>query len=76
MSLFSETALEAENVVEFIGKAVKFANEKLWGTLVASIVVHPASMKDPAVAAAVDQAIADLRYGSIVVNYGAPWPII
>jgi acyl-CoA reductase-like NAD-dependent aldehyde dehydrogenase len=72
MSLFSETALEAENVVDFIGKAVEFANDKLWGTLVASIVVHPASMKDPAVAAAVDQAIADLRYGTIVVNnYGA-----
>jgi hypothetical protein len=68
MSLYSETALEASNVVEFIGKAVEFANEKLWGTLVASIVVHPASMKDPAVAAAVDKAIADLRYGSIVVN--------
>jgi acyl-CoA reductase-like NAD-dependent aldehyde dehydrogenase len=72
MSLFSETALEAESVAEFIGKAVKFANEKLWGTLVASIVVHPASMKDPAVAAAVDQAIADLRYGTVVMNnYGA-----
>ena len=68
MSLYSETALEADNVVEFIGKAVKFANEKLWGTLVASIVVHPASMRDQAVAAAVDRAIADLRYGSVVVN--------
>jgi len=68
MSLYSETALEAKDVVEFIGKAVEFANEKLWGTLVASIVVHPKSMKDPAVAAAVNQAIADLRYGSIVVN--------
>jgi len=30
------------------------------GTLTASIVVHPASMKDPHVAAAVNQAIADL----------------
>jgi hypothetical protein len=68
MSLYSETALDAGNVVEFIGKAVEFANERLWGTLVASIVVHPASMKDKAVAAAVEQAIADLRYGSIVVN--------
>ncbi len=68
MSLYSETALDAKDVVEFIGKAVEFANEKLWGTLAASIVVHPKSMKDPAVAAAVNQAIADLRYGSIVVN--------
>jgi hypothetical protein len=68
MSLFSETALEAGSVVEFIRKAVEFANDRLWGTLCASIVVHPASLKDPAVAAALDQAIADLRYGSIVVN--------
>ena len=69
MSLYSETALEADNVVEFIRKAVEFANERLWGNLVASIVVHPASLKDKAIAAAVDQAIADLRYGSIVINH-------
>lgn len=68
ISLYSETALEAGNVVEFIGKAVEFANDNLWGTLVASIVVHPKSMKDPDIAAAVDRAIADLRYGSVVIN--------
>lgn len=68
MSLFSETSLEAGNVIEYLGKAVEFANERLWGTLVASIVVHPKSMKDPAVAAAVDRAITDLRYGSVVIN--------
>ena len=68
MSLYSETALEAKDVVDFIGKAVEFANEKVWGTLVATIVVHPKSMKDPAVAAAVDKAVEDLRYGSIVFN--------
>jgi hypothetical protein len=69
LSLYSETALEADNVVEYIRKAVEFANERLWGNLVASIVVHPASLKDKAIAAAVDQAIADLRYGSIVINH-------
>ena len=69
LSLYSETALEAGNVVEFIREAVKFANEGLWGNLVASIVVHPESLKDKAIAAAVDQAIADLRYGSIVINH-------
>ncbi len=74
MSLFSETALDAHNVVEFIGKAVEFANQKLWGTLAASIVVHPASMKDPQVAAAVDQAIADLHYGSIAINQSGLLP--
>jgi acyl-CoA reductase-like NAD-dependent aldehyde dehydrogenase len=68
LSLCSETALEADDVVDFIGKAVAFANDRLWGDLVASIVVHPASVKDPAVRSAVNRAIADLRYGSIVVN--------
>jgi hypothetical protein len=71
MSLYSETALDAQNVVEFIGKAVQFANKKLWGTFSATIVVHPASMNNPQVAAAVDQAIADLHYGSIVINFHA-----
>ena len=68
LSLCSETALEAGDVVDFIGKAVAFANDRLWGDLVASIVVHPASLKDPAVRVAVGKAIADLRYGSVVVN--------
>jgi acyl-CoA reductase-like NAD-dependent aldehyde dehydrogenase len=68
MSLFSETALQADSVVDFIRKAVDFANERLWGTLIASIVVHPESLKDPEIASAIDQAIADLRYGSIVIN--------
>lgn len=69
MSLYGETALEASDVVDYIRKAVAFANERLWGNLVASIVVHPESMKEPAIAAAVEQAIADLRYGSVVVNH-------
>lgn len=67
-SLYAETSLAAEDVVAFVRKAVDFANDQVWGTLVASIVVHPKSMKDPAVAAAVNQAIEDLRYGSIVIN--------
>jgi len=69
--LFGETALEASSVVEYIERAVQFANEDVWGTLNATILVHPASLKDPQVAQAVEQAIADLRYGSIGVNYWA-----
>lgn len=69
MSLFSETAIEAKDTVEFIEKAVKFANDKLWGSLCASIIVHPKSLRDPQVAAAIDQAIEDLNYGSVVINH-------
>ena len=67
-SLFSETALEADDVSSFISKAVDFVNNSLWGTLSATIVVHPKSMKNPEISAAVDSAIENLRYGSIVLN--------
>lgn len=69
--LFGETALEAGNVVEYIERAVAFANEQIWGTLNATILVHPQSLKDPQVAEAVERAIANLRYGSVGVNYWA-----
>jgi acyl-CoA reductase-like NAD-dependent aldehyde dehydrogenase len=69
--LFGETTLEAPNVVEYIERAVAFANGSIWGTLNATILVHPESLKDPRIAAAIEQAIADLRYGSIGVNYWA-----
>ena len=40
----------------------------MWGTLGATIVVSPSSLKDHDVADAVERAVADLRYGSIGVN--------
>lgn len=67
----SEVALSASSVVDYIDKAVEFCNQRVWGTLNASIFVHPKSMKDPAVAEAVERAIANLRYGSIAVNHWA-----
>jgi acyl-CoA reductase-like NAD-dependent aldehyde dehydrogenase len=69
--LFGETVLEAESVVAYIDRAVAFANENVWGTLNATLLVHPASLKDPLVAQAVERAVAGLRYGSIGVNYWA-----
>ena len=72
-SVTSETALEAGSVADFVRRAVRFANETLWGTLNAGILVHPKSMRDPEVRAAVEQGIADLRFGSVAVN---AWPAI
>jgi acyl-CoA reductase-like NAD-dependent aldehyde dehydrogenase len=70
-ALMAETALEAASVPEFLERATAFANETLWGTLTATIVVHPRSLDDPQIAAAVDRAVARLRYGTVVVNnYG------
>ena len=51
--------------VEFLDAAVRFANERLWGTLSAGLVVHPRTSKDPTTGAAVERAIASaaLRHG-------------
>ncbi len=70
-SLFAETALAADNPADYLDRAVEFANSQLWGTLNATILVHPLSLKDPTVAAALDRAIANLRYGTVAVNYWA-----
>ncbi len=67
-SLCGETAIAAASVPEFLTRAVAFANQRLWGTLNVTLLVHPASLADPAVQAAVEQAIADLRYGTVSVN--------
>lgn len=70
-SVFAETTLEAASVAEYVDRAVTFCNEQVWGTLNATLLVHPASLRDPAVAQAVERAIANLRYGTVGVNYWA-----
>jgi len=67
-ALTSESALEADSAAEFVERAVEFCNETVWGTLSMTIIAHPSSLKDPITGPAIDQAIADLRYGSIGVN--------
>jgi acyl-CoA reductase-like NAD-dependent aldehyde dehydrogenase len=70
-SLFAETTLDAGSVAEYVDRAVDFCNDQVWGTLNATLIVHPASLRDPQVAAAVERAVTNLRYGSIGVNYWA-----
>lgn len=65
----SEVALEGpRDVSSFIREAVEFCNTRLWGSLSATILIHPKSLRDPEVVLALDQALADLEYGSIGVN--------
>jgi len=63
-----ETQVGSADPVEYLDKAVTFANERLWGTLSAGLVVHPQTMKDPVLAGSVERSIANLRYGSVCVN--------
>jgi acyl-CoA reductase-like NAD-dependent aldehyde dehydrogenase len=66
--LFAETALEAADVPQFLERAVRFVNDVLWGSLTATILVHPASLRDPSISQAVESAIGDLQYGTVGVN--------
>lgn len=70
-AVVSETALEGADPAAFLQRAVKLVNEQVWGTLCCTLVVHPKTMRDPQAAAAVEQAITDLRYGSVCMN---TWP--
>jgi aldehyde dehydrogenase (NAD(P)+) len=67
-SILSETEVGSGDPVEFLDRAVDFANNRLWGTLSADIVIHPKSLKDPRIAEALERAIARLRYGAVTVN--------
>ena len=66
--LTAEVVLDAETIESYLTKAVDFANNTLWGSLCAILIVHPKSLRDPTVAAAIERAIADLHYGTVSVN--------
>lgn len=73
--VFSEVGLDApRSVPDFLDQAVAFANDTVWGSLSASIIIHPRSLEDPATAAALERAIDNLRYGSVVVNHWSAIP--
>ncbi|MDQ2864665.1 MAG: aldehyde dehydrogenase family protein [Candidatus Eremiobacteraeota bacterium] len=64
-SVLAVTSIPGD-IEAYLGKAVVFANESLSGTLGANIIAHPATIqKFPR---AIDEAIADLRYGCVAVN--------
>ena len=83
--LCAEVSVEAKSVESYLDRAVDFVNHTLWGTLCATLIVHPKSLEQPAVADAIERAIAGLRYGTVAVNmlssYGSyfmvcPWGAI
>jgi acyl-CoA reductase-like NAD-dependent aldehyde dehydrogenase len=81
-ALLWETQVGSTDPVEYLEEAVTLANETLWGTLAAHIVVHPRTASDRTTRAALERAIRRLRYGTVSVNcwagYGfsfgtSPW---
>jgi len=78
-AVFGEVPLDAPRAVPaFLDQAVDFCNERLWGTLSASLIVHPRTLADPEAHEAVERAIDRLRYGSVVVNHwsAAPYAMV
>ncbi len=69
----AETALDAASPEEFLDKSVEFANNELWGTLGAGLMVHPAFRKQAGGEARLERAIDRLRYGTVAINH---WPAL
>jgi len=70
-SLMAETTIKAASVTDYIARAVQFANDRLWGTLNAGMIVSPKTLRQSDIARSVDSAVADLRYGTVAINH---WP--
>jgi len=67
-ALTAETALEAPSPADFVRRATAFCNDVVWGSLSMTLICDPRTLKDAETGAAIDEAIANLRYGSIGVN--------
>jgi len=72
-SVVSEVSVGSPDPAEFLDSATGFMNDVLWGTLCAGIVIAPRLERDRAVAAALDRAVTDLRYGNVAIN---AWPAV
>jgi aldehyde dehydrogenase (NAD(P)+) len=68
-AVLSETAIGSDDPEQFLAEAVRFVNEQVWGTLNATLIVHPSTLAHHH--AAVEKALEDLRYGAVGVNL---WP--
>ena len=54
------------DAAEFLRAAVRFANERLYGTLGVNLIVDPRTAKH--LGDELDRAVADLRYGGVAIN--------
>jgi acyl-CoA reductase-like NAD-dependent aldehyde dehydrogenase len=66
--ILAETEVASDDPLEYLDRAVEFVNQGLWGTLSATLIVHPKTMQDRRLAEAVERAIGRLRYGTVAVN--------
>ncbi len=70
-TLLAQTAVEGGDAAEFLKNAVEFCNNVLWGTLCVCIIIDPKTQMS--LGDTLDQAVADLKYGTVSVNH---WPAL
>lgn len=64
--VLAHTELPGKSAAQFLRNAVDFANDKLWGTLGANVILHPTTVKE--LGSQLEDFVADLRYGAVGVN--------
>jgi Aldehyde dehydrogenase family len=64
----AETSLDEADPARFIDASTGFADDRLAGTLAATIVVHPRQRAAGPVRHALERAIARMRYGTVCIN--------
>ncbi len=80
-SIIASVQIGSADPIDFLQAATQFANSRLWGTLNATLIVHPKTLKNSNNNSAFEQAIHQLKYGAISTNTfigllfctGAPW---
>ncbi|MBI4164883.1 MAG: aldehyde dehydrogenase family protein, partial [Acidobacteria bacterium] len=66
MPVLAQTTLPGSSAAEYLRNAVEFCNATLWGTLCANLIIHPRAARE--IGRELEDAIADLRYGTVAVN--------
>ncbi len=67
--IIGEVALDSpKDVTAFLRDAVAWCNDVAWGTLACTVLAHPRTIKGEDTGPALEQAIADLRYGTVALN--------
>ncbi len=69
--MLAQISLTAPSLQAYLHEAVAFANDRLFGTLAATLLVHPSTERQ--LADRLDQAVEQLHYGAVGINDWHMW---